>query len=160
MWDNAHLILPRLWLGNKKAALDTDFLRSQKISMVVNCTKDIPFSDAPGVRLRMRVPVDDNLQAAEIRNMAQWSPEIIYKVIHAYNQGHTILVHCYAGVQRSAAVVAMTLIAFKQMTSDSAIKFIRACRPIAFFPAVNFMPAIRYFEGIFRQAAAINQRRV
>jgi predicted protein tyrosine phosphatase len=154
MWDNAHLILPRLWLGNKKAAHDTDFLRSQKISMVVNCTKDIEFSEAPSVRIRMRVPVHDNLQASEIQNLARWSPEIIYKVIHAWNQGHTILIHCYAGVQRSAAVMAMTLIALRQMTSDSAIKFIRACRPIAFFPAVNFIASIRYFEAVFRKAQA------
>lgn len=155
MWDNAHLILPRLWLGNKKAAHDTDFLRTQKISMVINCSKDIEFATAtaPGVQLRLRVPVDDNLQSAEIQNLARWSPEIIYKVIHAWNQGHTILIHCYAGVQRSAAVIAMTLIATRQMTSDSAIKFIRACRPIAFFPAVNFIDSIRHFETLFRKAA-------
>jgi dual specificity phosphatase 12 len=150
MWDNAHLILPRIWLGNKKAAHDSDFLRSQKISFIVNCTKDIEFS--PIVPNRLRVPVHDNLQADEIQNMARWSPEIIYKVVHAYNQGHIILVHCYAGVQRSAAVIAMFLIALRQMTADSAIKYIRACRPIAFFPAVNFMAAIRYFETIFRKA--------
>ncbi len=154
MWDNAHLILPRIWLGNKKAAHDTDFLRTQKISMVINCTKDIEFVNAPGVIIRMRVPVHDNLQAAEIQNLAHWSPEIVYKVVHAWNQGHTILIHCYAGMQRSAAVVAMTLIALRQMTSDSAIKFIRACRPVAFFPAVNFIAAIRHFEGVFRKALA------
>lgn len=151
MWDNAHLILPRLWLGNKKAAHDTDFLRSQKISMVVNCSKDIPFEGSvPGIKFRMRVPVDDNLQPTEIQNLANWSPEIVYKIVHALNEGHTILVHCYAGVQRSAAVVAMTLIALRQMTTDSAIKYIRSCRPIAFFPAVNFMAAIRHFETLFR----------
>lgn len=150
MWENAHLILPRIWLGNKKAALDSEFLRSQKITFVVNCTKDIEFS--PVVSNRLRVPVDDNLQSVEIQNMARWSPEIIYKVVHAYNQGHVILVHCYAGVQRSAAVMAMFLIAQRQMTTDGAIKYIRACRPIAFFPAVNFMQAIRYFETIFRKA--------
>jgi protein-tyrosine phosphatase len=158
MWDNAHLVLPRLWLGNKKAALDTDFLRTQHITMVVNCTKDIEFADVPTVRIRMRVPVDDNLQATEIRNLAQWSPEIVYKIVHAYNQGQTILVHCYAGVQRSAAVVAMTLIALRRMTADGAIQFIRACRPIAFFPAVNFIQSIRYFEGVFRQANTIQRR--
>lgn len=152
MWENAHLILPRLWLGNKKAAHDTDFLRSQKISMVINCTKDIPFADAPNVHIRMRVPVHDNLQQAEIQNLARWSPEIIYKIVHAWKEGHTILIHCFAGVQRSAAVMAMTLIALRQMTSDSAIKYIRACRPIAFFPAVNFAASIRHFETIFRKA--------
>ncbi len=125
--------------------------------MVVNCTKDIDFvspAAAPGVRIRMRVPVDDNLQAAEIQNLARWSPEIIYKLVHAWNAGHTILVHCYAGVQRSAAVTAMFLIATRQMTTDGAIKYIRACRPIAFFPAVNFMAAIRHFEGMFSKESA------
>jgi dual specificity phosphatase 12 len=151
MWDNAHLILPRLWLGNKKAAHDTDFLRTQKISMVINCTKDIEFVAAPGVQLRIRVPVDDNLQQGEIQNLARWSPEIIYKIIHAWNQGHIVLIHCFAGVQRSAAIMAMILIALRQMTTDSAIKFIRACRPIAFFPGVNFNDSIHYFEALFRK---------
>ena len=148
--DNATLILPRLWLGNKKAAADTSFLRANNVSVVFNCTKELPFDSS--VLRRYRVPVDDNLEPAEIDNMLKWSPEIIYKVIAEYKRGNTILVHCHAGMQRSAAVVAMMLVALFKKPVDEVVAYIRSKRPIAFFPAINFDRAIRGFEANVRQA--------
>lgn len=148
--DNATLILPRLWLGNKKAAADTAFLRSNNISVVFNCTKELPFDSS--VLRRYRVPVDDNLQPAEIDNMLNWSSEIVYKLIAEYKRGNTVLVHCHAGMQRSAAVVAMMMVAVYKQSVDDVVGYIRSKRPIAFFPAINFDRAIRGFEANFHQA--------
>jgi len=142
--EHATLILPRLWLGNKVAALDDDFLMDKNISVVFNCTKDLPFSKLP--LKKYRVPVDDNLQASEIKNMTDWSPEIVYKVLNEYNKGETLLIHCYAGMQRSAAVMAMALIVMKRKSSEETIEFIREKRPIAFFPQANFGRSIVSFE--------------
>jgi len=152
--ENASLIVPRLWLGNRAASVDPEFLSQKNITIVFNCTKDLPF--APQIPTKVRVPVDDNLAPAELANLARWAPEIIYKLVRAYNQGHTILVHCFAGMQRSAAVVAMFLIAMKQVTSSEAILFIRVRRPIAFFTGVNFRSSIDSFEREYR--AAIHKR--
>ena len=149
---DATLILPRLWLGNKRAAADSDFLQRQKIQTVFNCTKDLPFS--PVVAHRYRVPVHDNLEAAEINNMTQWSPEIVYKFIQEYKQGRPILVHCHAGMQRSAAVLAMVLIALTGQSAEKVIAFIRSKRPIAFFPEANFKQSILSFEQHFRASLA------
>jgi len=148
--ENAHLIIPRLWLGNKGASMDPEFLRANNITVVFNCTKDLPFHNS--VVKRYRVPVDDNLEAVEITNMHSWSPEIIAKLLREYKAGHTILVHCFAGMQRSACVVAMTLIALTKKTADEAMTFIRGIRPIAFFPAANFERSIRGFERDLRIA--------
>jgi dual specificity phosphatase 12 len=148
--DNANLIVPRLWLGNKVAALDSDFIRKNNITVVFNCTKDYPFS--PEIPTKYRVPVDDNLAQQELANMARWSPEIIYKLVREYNQGHTILVHCHAGMQRSAAVVAMFLIAMQKLSGSAAIAYIRTRRPIAFFTGVNFRSSIDSFERQFQKA--------
>jgi protein-tyrosine phosphatase len=52
-------------------------------------------------------------------------------------------------MQRSAASVAMYLIATKGMTTDEAIRFIRSKRSIAFTPAANFEKSIRGFEAAF-----------
>lgn len=142
--DNAHEILPRLWLGNFKASQDEQFLKEKGIETVFNCTKDLPFH--PYVRRRYRVPVDDNLQEIEIRNLELWSYEIAYKLNNEYKQGHPILVHCAAGMQRSPAVVAMFLIAFTGMTHEQAMTFIQSKRPVAFFMNANFLPAIIGFE--------------
>jgi hypothetical protein len=142
--ENAHEIIPRLWLGNYSAAKDEQFLKEKGIDVVFNCTKDLPFS--PVIRRRYRVPVDDNLQADEIRNLELWSYEIVYKLQSEYKEGHTILVHCAAGMQRSPAVIAMFLIAMADMKSEQAMAFIQMRRPVAFFMNANFGPAIKGFE--------------
>jgi dual specificity MAP kinase phosphatase len=93
------------------------------------------------------VPVDDNLQAVEIQNLLTWSPEVVYKVIHEYRQGKSILIHCFAGMQRSAAVMAMTLITLTRKPAASVIEYIRKIRPIAFFPQANFGRSIVAYEA-------------
>jgi hypothetical protein len=148
---HAQQIIPRLWLGNKTAALDSEFLQRNSIGAVFNCTKEFPFS--PHVLRKYRVPVDDNLAPVEIAHMEAWGPEIVYKVIAEHKQGMNILIHCHAGMQRSAAVVAMVLIAMTGRSADDIMKFIRQKRPVAFFPVANFDSAIRGFEGKFRAAA-------
>jgi protein-tyrosine phosphatase len=142
------MIFPRLWLGNRKASLDGDFLRENNIKVVFNCTKDLPFSHI--VPRQYRVPVDDNLEPTEIKNLEKWAPEIMYKLLLEYSAGHTILVHCYAGMQRSAAIVAMFIILKTGRSVDEAMAFVRHKRPIAFFPNPNFEPAIRGFEKLSR----------
>jgi len=142
--SDANLILPRLWLGNKKASMDTEFLTKNNITVVFNCTKDLPFHT--GVLHRYRVPVDDNLEDVEIRHMYEWAPEIVFKLLHEYKAGNAILVHCFAGMQRSAAVIALFLMYVAGESSNKTMNFIRKKRPVAFFPAANFLPAIQEFE--------------
>ena len=146
----AHEILPGLWLGNKAASLDDGWLREKGITTVFNATKDSPFS--PVATARHRIPVDDNLEPTEIANMRRWAPEAVYKIIRAHKAGAPVLVHCHAGMQRSAALMAMTLIALKDYDADKAMKFVRDRRSVAFFPTANFKDAIRGFESDFRDA--------
>lgn len=128
-----------------RAAKDETFLRQESIETVFNCTKDIPFHHS--IRRRYRVPIDDNLEQEEIRNLELWSFELIYKLMKEYKAGRPILIHCAAGMQRSAAVVAMFLIATQGMKWEEAIQYIRQRRPIAFYPSANFLQSIRGFEG-------------
>ena len=140
----AHEILPRLWLGNKTASQDVAWLRENNIQHVFNATKNIPF--APGVAHAYRIPVDDNLQAEEIANMRRWAPEAVLKILRAYKSGTGVLIHCHAGMQRSAALIAMFLVVSKDMTSNEAMAYIRSKRAVAFFPFANFSNAITDFE--------------
>ena len=123
---NAHEIVPRLWLGNVKASMDENFIKEKGIQVVFNCTKNLAFS--PMIPIKYRIPVDDNLEEEEIRNMELWSTEIAYKIMTEYMDGKTILVHCMAGMQRSAASVAFFLISFFQMRALDAMKMIKEKR--------------------------------
>lgn len=150
--NDADEIVPGLWLGNRNAALNHRWLSEKGIKSVFNCTKDIPFSYQ--VQRRYRVPVDDNLQENEIRNLEFWSYEIVYKMTREYQTGQPMLVHCAAGMQRSAACVAMFLMATKNMNADQAMQYIRDRRPIAFQPAPNFLNSIQGFYKSYQRDIA------
>lgn len=143
--NNADQIIPNVWLGNLRAALDEQFLKNAGIQVVFNCTKDAPFH--PSIRRRYRIPVDDNLQEQEIRNLELWSYEIVYKLLTEYKQGRPIFIHCHAGMQRSPAVTAMFLMVLYTMSANQAKAYIKQRRPIVFFPSANFEKAIRGFES-------------
>jgi hypothetical protein len=72
------------------------------------------------------------------------------------SDGNRILIHCFAGMQRSAAVTAMFLISQYRCTTDEAIAFIKKRRPIAFYGNVNFYPSIKQFETSFRKMISEN----
>jgi len=148
-FPDAHEIVPGIWLGNRLAALNEKWLKEKNITVVFNATKEIPFS--PIIKTQYRIPVDDNSQQEEIRNMTLWSHETVYKVLQEQNKGHKILIHCFAGMQRSAAIMAMYLIATKGMTWNQAIAFVQGIRPIAFTPAANFKDSIIAFDKSYHE---------
>jgi rhodanese-related sulfurtransferase len=152
MSEVAHEILPNLWLGNRNAALDPMWLSQKQIRAVFNCTKDIPYY--PTIQRRYRVPVDDNLQPEEIRNMELWAYELVHKMTLEYRTGQPILVHCAAGRQRSAAAIAMFLMASRNMTPDQAVQYIQERRPEAFRPQTNFRAALDGFYRTFQRDVA------
>jgi len=158
---DAHEIVPGIWLGNRKAALNEKWLREQNITVVFNATKDTPF--AINVKKQYRIPVDDNLQPEEIRNMTLWSQEAVYKVMQEHRSGQglgkglgkglgqNILIHCHAGMQRSAAIMAMYLIATRGYSWQQAVSYIQGIRPIAFRPSVNFRDSLIEFDKTYHR---------
>jgi len=145
--QNANEIVPRVWLGNRFAAWDGEWLKANNITVVFNCSKDLDFHDS--VKKRYRVPVHDNLQADEINNMTQWSTEIAYKVLREYKAGNNILIHCAAGMQRSAAVMTIFLITLTGERAPVLMSHIRRKRPIAFVPQANFRKSIEYYDALY-----------
>jgi hypothetical protein len=149
--QNANLVRPRLWLGNYDAARDERFLQANNITVIFNCTKNLEFLPLPSVQRRYRIPVDDNLRDEEIINMEKWSPEFVMILLQEYKAGNTILVHCAAGMQRSAAAVAMLLIVLEGLTPAEAIAAVQQKRIIAFMPSANFRRSIEGFNQYYRR---------
>lgn len=149
MEAHAHEIIPGLWLGDYHASQDETFLRSHHIDVIFNATKNHPF--VPWVPHLYRVPIDDNLEEEEIRNMELWAGEIALKMIAHYKAGHRILVHCHAGMQRSCAAVAFFLIAYYGMRTEEVIPFIKSKRPVAFYRRPNFLKAIVGFDKRYQE---------
>jgi dual specificity phosphatase 12 len=146
---DAHEIVPGIWLGNRYASLKDKWLKQNNITVVFNATKDLPF--CPSIKKQYRIPVDDNLKPEEIRNMTHWSHETVYKVLEEKNKGNKILIHCAAGMQRSAAIMAMYLTATRGMSWHQAITYIQGIRPIAFRPGANFKDSIIEFDNSYHR---------
>ena len=137
MVNHADQITPRLWLGDFQSSQDVNFIKGHRITVVINCTKDLPFLKLPGV-YKYRVPVNDNLQPSEIQAMTGWLDQILPLIDHHYQLGRIILIHCAAGMQRSAIVMLSYLYQYHTHDAGQALLTVKSRRPIAFTPYMNF----------------------
>jgi hypothetical protein len=142
--ENADEIIPGVWIGRWEPALNGEWLQKHNIQAVFNCTKQVPFHSQ--IPHPYRIPVDDNLQPAELQNMEDWAPEIAYKILHEYKAGRPMLIHCHAGMQRSTTACAFFLMVLTGRPLIQVMYLIQSRRRIAFQPSPNFANALRAFE--------------
>lgn len=139
------LIIDRLWLGDKDDAL----VVSDK-TMVVNCTKHLPFASTNTINIRL--PINDpglncSLDGIDQQIFITKAPAILDKIQLELENGGRVLVHCHVGAQRSAALVLLYLImkgrwqvnsfiSKRQLMNkkfDKGFDYIVDRRPVAFF---------------------------
>lgn len=142
-------ITDRIYVGNFEAAKDHDFFKNKRIGAVLNCTKDIPnyFEKNPKIEY-MRIPVEDSLKEKDFELMYQFMPcivEFIHK--HVNIQKNNILIHCWAGRQRSIIAAACFMVGKHNMTPKEACKFVLEKRPEAFHfgQSLNFDQSLNKF---------------
>ena len=163
-------IMPNLFLGSVEASKDNEFIQNKKISVIVNCSKDLkneyslnllkPIEEAPFEIQQWlynnsyyikyyRIPVDDNGKDIEIQNFYKYTMEIINLIINEYKNGKHILVHCLAGNQRSAAFICAFLMFLKKICLEESIRYILTKKPNVFFfgQTVNFSIALKKIEN-------------
>lgn len=133
-------IIPRLWIGSEVDARDRDFLAAHDIRLVVNATNNIPVSLPRGVA-SYRVPLDDH--PSENEAMLRHLPIAVEAIDDVLRHGQGVLVHCRAGMQRSAAVVAAYLMWKRGLTADQAFEFINRIKHETFYPVPTFEQALR-----------------
>jgi protein-tyrosine phosphatase len=138
----ARNILPHLWVGSMADAHDLYFLHSNGIRLVVNASKTISFSRSDGSSgaLNYRVAVDDDV--AENRAMYSHFPIVVRAIDNTLRNKQGVLVHCYAGIQRSCAVAAAYLMYKYGYSPSAAMRFIRSKKPEAFSPVPTFRWAL------------------
>jgi len=148
MFHDADQVVPRLWLGNFNSSHNVKFLANKGVNVIINCTKDLPFVPYGGI-YKYRVPVHDDLTLNEIKAMGYHLKHVIPIIEQHYMRGDVILVHCAAGIQRSAMVVLAFLCIHFEMDPKIALQFIRKKRPIIFRPFMNFAHSFKMLMGDF-----------
>lgn len=128
-------IVPGLYLSNYLSAREVLLPNNM---LVINCTKNLPM-----VKGGARIAVNDDLQPNSIQGMTHSLPVIVPYIDKALSENRPVLVHCAAGQQRSAAVIAAYLMYKYEYTPEYAVQFVKSKKPDAFLNGVNFEKSLK-----------------
>jgi hypothetical protein len=132
-------IINNLYVGNKNS-----IKYGNSFSLIVNCTNDIPFPENYSNE-KIRISVKDDPSESESMFRQIHETRVLEKIHSFLQQGKPVLIHCFAGVQRSCAVLACYLMKYYVISPTSVITFIQERRPIAFFGNCNFKDTLQWF---------------
>lgn len=146
-----------LWVGDANASINCSFLKLNRITLIVNCTKNIAcqFKHVKYIRIPIKDPGPNNdINQRDVSLLAQFLPHIVDAIYQEIIRGGNVLVHCRAGVQRSAAVATAFLLKYHEKSNGSPLKVNEAVstvlnqRPVAFYRGdhVNFYASLDYFN--------------
>lgn len=142
----ASQVLPFLYLGNERDAAELERLRRHNITYVLNVTAHVPqYWHAQGIHYK-RIPASDSAQ----QNLKQYFEEAIEYIDDARQNGASVLIHCHAGVSRSATITIAYILKHTKMGMSDAYKFVKGKRSII-SPNFNFLGQLLEFEQDLNQ---------
>lgn len=122
-------IIPNLWLGNKKSALDEEFIRSHNIKYIVNVTDGIhcPFPFITYYHIPLK---DKKMCEGQSRDaMYKYIDTALEFILNGLRENVGVLVHCRKGHHRSANIVLLFLMLYLEIGYIPGTIFINNIRP-------------------------------
>ncbi|XP_077291039.1 dual specificity phosphatase puckered isoform X2 [Arctopsyche grandis] len=144
----ASRVLPFLYLGNGRDAADLERLQELGATCVLNVTCSLPGPSSTGITHK-RIPASDSGQ----QNLKQYFEEAFEFIENARKSGTRVLVHCQAGVSRSATIAIAYLMRYQRLSMVDAYKIVKSARPII-SPNLNFMGQLVELEQTLRDGGA------
>uniref|UniRef100_A0A8B9Z4T4 Dual specificity phosphatase 8 n=1 Tax=Buteo japonicus TaxID=224669 RepID=A0A8B9Z4T4_9AVES len=111
-------ILPHLYLGSQKDVLNKDLMTQNGISYVLNASNSCPKPDFICDSHFMRIPVNDNY----CEKLLPWLDKSIEFIDKAKVSSCQVIVHCLAGISRSATIAIAYIMKTMGMSSDDAYR--------------------------------------
>jgi predicted protein tyrosine phosphatase len=117
----------RLYLGGEHAASNYEIIRKNKISHIINVAINSTTYDHSDIKI-VKCQIDDEAIAPDgyFESMAN----LLYSMLQDTNDIENILVHCVAGISRSATVILSYLILHQKMSFYAALSKIEKNRDI------------------------------
>ena len=142
--DVMNEIVPGLYLGSWEAAYAADDLRLAGVTHVLTAMS-LGIVKLNSARMAcfttLQLPIFDVFSF----NIAQYLPQCVEFIYGALADGGKVLVHCYAGVSRSATAVAAYLMTKRGMSPDEALTHMRDRRPCV-SPNPGFLRQLHAFH--------------
>ncbi|XP_045852827.1 dual specificity protein phosphatase 8 isoform X1 [Meles meles] len=143
-------ILPHLYLGSQKDVLNKDLMTQNGISYVLNASNSCPKPDFICESRFMRVPVNDSY----CEKLLPWLDKSIEFIDKAKLSSCQVIVHCLAGISRSATIAIAYIMKTMGMSSDDAYRFVKDRRP-SISPNFNFLGQLLEYERSLKLLAAL-----
>ena len=147
-------ILPNLWIGDKRSPAMKNFKDKYNISLVVNCSRTVPLYK--GNHKNIRIPVDDDLTDTSRMLLFHYLPSIVEIIGKYIMERKGVLVHCHAGCQRSATIVAAYIMSKTGFEPGLVVKLIRTKRSLCFTPGVNFYKTLVLWKNSITLSSSSN----
>ncbi|KAH3757547.1 dual specificity protein phosphatase 1 [Pelomyxa schiedti] len=146
---------PNVYIGNIRAASCKSSLKLKGITHILNCAAVMPdyyFPKDFRYKILNAADEDKELQA---RKLAQSFSSCVEFISEAVRSGGSCLVHCFAGVSRSATIACAYLIAVQNIAPDKALEYLRTVRPIV-CPNNSFMKQLWLYYDTQTQRISAN----
>ncbi|KAL2100013.1 hypothetical protein ACEWY4_004407 [Coilia grayii] len=134
-------ILPFLFLGSALHASKKDMLDGMGISALLNVSSNCP-NHFEGIYQYKCIPVEDNHK----EDISSWFIEAIEFIDSVKDSNGRVLVHCQAGISRSATICLAYLMMKKRVRLEEAFEFVKQRRSII-SPNFSFMGQLLQFES-------------
>ncbi|KAL5522325.1 YVH1 [Sanghuangporus sanghuang] len=116
-------VVKGLWVGSIHAAADAELLRQRNIHSVLSCMRGkVKIAET---FTHFQIQLDDTEDADALA----FFPQCISFIENELEQGRGVLVHCQAGMSRSATIVAAYLMYAEQLDAELALEKIKKARP-------------------------------
>uniref|UniRef100_G3PAI9 Dual specificity protein phosphatase 8 n=1 Tax=Gasterosteus aculeatus aculeatus TaxID=481459 RepID=G3PAI9_GASAC len=143
-------ILPHLYLGSQKDVLNKDLMAQNGITYVLNASNTCPKPDFISESHFMRIPVNDNY----CEKLLPWLDKTNEFIDKAKVSNCRVIVHCLAGISRSATIAIAYIMKTMGLSSDDAYRFVKDRRS-SISPNFNFLGQLLEFEKGLRLLQAL-----
>ncbi|KAM4675135.1 dual specificity protein phosphatase 16 isoform 1-T3 [Discoglossus pictus] len=134
-------ILPHLYLGCQRDVLNKELMQQNEIGFVLNASNTCPKPDFISDSHFLRVPVNDSF----CEKILPWLDKSVDFIEKAKASNGRVLVHCLAGISRSATIAIGYIMKRMDMSLDEAYRFVKEKRP-TISPNFNFLGQLLDFE--------------